>query len=83
LSEEPRGFENLSRAFKDGMLENTTLEQLGFNGVYENILAHIFGSRQEYFVGIRGNNTRAFDIFGIYKNKNVSRSSRFRLRSMD
>jgi hypothetical protein len=61
--EEPEGFDNLKKAFNENILENAGLEQLRFNGVYDKVMEKTLGSIQEYYIGIRGNTTRIFDIF--------------------
>jgi hypothetical protein len=33
------------------------------NGIYDKVIEKTLGSRQEYYIGIRGNTTRIFDIF--------------------
>jgi hypothetical protein len=53
----------LKTAFNENILENAGLEQLRFNGIYDKVVEKTLGSRQEYYVGIRGNTTRIFDIF--------------------
>jgi len=53
----------LKAAFNENILENTGLEQLRFNGIYDKVVEKTLGAKQEYYVGIRGNTTRIFDIF--------------------
>ena len=61
--EEPEGFDNLKKAFNENILENAGLEQLRFNGIYDKVIEKTLGSKQENYIGIRGNTTRIFDIF--------------------
>ena len=63
LVKDPEGFDHLKRAFNENILENAGLEQLRFYGIYDKIIEKIVGSIQEYYVGIRGNTTRTFDIY--------------------
>jgi hypothetical protein len=60
---DPEGFNHLKRAFDENILENAGLEQLRFYGVYDKIIENTFGSKQEFYVGIRGNTTKTFDIY--------------------
>ena len=61
--EEPNGYDNLKNAFKENILENSALEQLRFNGAYKKIIANVLGQEKEYYVGIRGNTTRTFNVY--------------------
>jgi len=67
---EPYGYEHLKKAFGENIIENTALEQLRFNGVYEKIINDISGEKQQYYVGIRGNTTRTFNVYFKKKNEN-------------
>jgi hypothetical protein len=62
-TEEPNGYDNLKTAFKENILENSALEQLRFNGGYKKIIANVLGQEKEYYVGVRGNTTRAFNVY--------------------
>lgn len=59
----PDGFEHLKKAFDENVLENAGLEQLRFYAIYERIIENTVGSTQQYYVGVRGNTTRIFDIY--------------------
>jgi hypothetical protein len=61
--EELNGYDNLKSAFKENILENSALEQLRFNGAYKKIIANDLGQEKEYYVGIRGNTTRTFNVY--------------------
>ena len=63
LEDSPQGFNYLKSAFRENILENTGLEQLRFNGVYDKMIESVTGTRQQFYVGVRGNTTRTFDIF--------------------
>ena len=67
---EPDGYDNLKKAFKENILENTALEQLRFNGGYKKIIANVLGQEKEYYVGIRGNTTRTFNVYFQRKDTN-------------
>jgi hypothetical protein len=69
-TKDPEGFSDLKRAFKENILENSALEQFNFNYGYNMIIERIFGKREKYYVGIRGNTTRNFDIY--FQNINQS-----------
>ena len=59
----PNGFEYLKSAFNENVLENTGLEQLRFNGIYDKMIETVIGTRQQFYVGVRGNTTRSFDVY--------------------
>jgi hypothetical protein len=61
--DEPAGFEQLKSAFRENILENTALEQPRFNGVYEKMIKTVIGVSEQYYVGIRGNTTKRFDLY--------------------
>jgi hypothetical protein len=64
LSEDaPQGFDHLKSAFRENILENTGLEQLRFNGVYDKMIEAVTGTRHQFYVGVRGNTTRSFDVY--------------------
>lgn len=68
---EPNGYDNLKKAFKESILENTALEQLRFNGGYKKIIADVLGGQEEeYYVSIRGNTTRTFNVYFERKDTN-------------
>ena len=39
------------------------MEQLRFNGGYKKIIANVLGQETEYYVEVRGNTTRAFNVY--------------------
>jgi hypothetical protein len=59
----PDGFNHLKSAFKESILENTGLEQLRFNGTYDKMIEAVIGTRQQSYVGVRGNTARSFDVY--------------------
>ncbi len=61
-SEVPTGYENLKKAFSENILENSALEEIRFNKTLEKIILDVTGEN-EFFIGPRGNTTRAFDIY--------------------
>jgi len=63
IGEEPTGYDNLKKAFEENLLENTALEQLRFNKAYDKLIELVTDSKQEYYVGVRGNTTRTFDVY--------------------
>lgn len=69
-SVEPDGYDNLKNTFKENILENSALEQLRFNGGYNKIIENVLGEEKEYYVGIRGNTTRTFDVYFQRKDTN-------------
>ena len=44
---EPKGYEYLKKAFKENIVENTALEQLRFNGVYEKMIENVLGEKRQ------------------------------------
>lgn len=58
----PHGYEELRRAFGQSAQESATLEQMRFFGVFEKIVADLFGAR-EYIIGPRGSRSSSFDVF--------------------
>jgi len=67
---EPSGYDNLKHAFKENILENSALEQLRFNDGYKKIIANVLGKEKEYYIGIRGNTTRKFNVYFYRKDTN-------------
>jgi hypothetical protein len=63
VGDEPQGYYHLKSAFKENVIENTGLEQLRFDGVYDKIIELVTGRKQEFYVGVRGNTTRTFDVY--------------------
>lgn len=61
--DEPEGYDQLKLAFKENVLENAGLEQLRFNGIYDKVIQAVTGLKQQYYVGVRGNTTRTFDLY--------------------
>jgi hypothetical protein len=74
LSEEmPQGYDHLKLAFSENILENTGLEQLRFNGIYEKMIEAVVGARQQFYVGVRGNTTRNFDVYFERKDSKIEK----------
>ena len=63
VADEPQGYDHLKSAFKENVLENTGLEQLRFNGIYDKIIESVTGKKQDFYVGVRGNTTGTFDVY--------------------
>jgi hypothetical protein len=61
--DQPNGFDQLKSAFKENILENTALEQPRFNGVYDKMIKTVVGVSEQYYVRIRGNTTKTFDLY--------------------
>ncbi len=58
----PSGFENFTNSFKENLIENASIEQLHFNGVFSKIVSRISGE-PTYYIGPRGNKTSKFDVY--------------------
>jgi hypothetical protein len=54
VTDEPQGYDHLKSAFKENVLENTILELLRFNGIYDKIIEVVTGRRQNFYVGVLG-----------------------------
>jgi len=58
----PQSFKNVKKAFDENAQENAALEQMRFFGIFQQIIADLFGTR-EFVVGPRGNRGSSFDVF--------------------
>ena len=63
VGDEPQGYYHLKSAFKENVIENTGLEQLRFNGIYDKIVELVTGRKQDFYVGVQGNIKRTFDLY--------------------
>lgn len=58
----PENFGHLEDAFKENLIENSSIEHLWFLGVFKQIISRI-SSENEYYIGPRGGKRSAFDVY--------------------
>lgn len=64
----PKKFEHLENAFKENLIENSSIEHLWFLGIFRQIISRI-SSENEYYIGPRGIKRSTFDVY--FKDKNT------------
>lgn len=60
--EVPKNFEHLKDAFKENLIEKSSIEHLWFLGIFKQII-HRVSSEKEYYIGPRGNKSSTFEVY--------------------
>ena len=62
----PKNFKHLDNAFKENPIENASIENLWFLGIFKQIIDKI-SSEKEYYIGPRGTKSSIFEVY--FKNR--------------
>jgi hypothetical protein len=77
----PKNFEHLEDAFKENLIENSSIEHLWFLGVFKQITGKI-SSEKEFYIGPRGGKRSTFDVY--LRNKKTKETIKiFRYEGME